>query len=215
MILIGLYDSLFVRRVAITLKTYRMDYEHRPWSAFGDTERIAAHNPARRVPTLVLADGRAVTETWAILEVLDALAGPARAELGRLGDRRIEMLRLLGFITAAADKAVSLFYETRLRDQAWAPWVQRSRAQVEETLDLLEAERAARRGEWLLDDWPSHADVALGALARFVMEALACETDWARWPALFTHSEACEALEAFRETYLPFRLVLPEAPPVH
>jgi hypothetical protein len=37
MILIGQYDSLFVRRVAIALRLY----EHRPWSTFGDSENIA------------------------------------------------------------------------------------------------------------------------------------------------------------------------------
>ena len=54
MILIGQYDSPFVRRVAIALRLYGMAYEHRPWSTFGDAERIAPFNPLRRVPTLVL-----------------------------------------------------------------------------------------------------------------------------------------------------------------
>ena len=58
MILIGRYDSPFVRRVAIALRLYRIDYEHRPWSTFGDADRIAAFNPLRRVPTLVLEAAR-------------------------------------------------------------------------------------------------------------------------------------------------------------
>src|SRR5689334_4796165 len=53
MILIGQYDSPFVRRVAIALRIYGMAYEHRPWSVFGNADDIAVYNPLRRVPTLV------------------------------------------------------------------------------------------------------------------------------------------------------------------
>ena len=40
MILIGQYDSSFVRRVALALRIYGLPFEHRPWSVFGDGERI-------------------------------------------------------------------------------------------------------------------------------------------------------------------------------
>ena len=54
MILIGQYDSPFVRRTAIALRLYGLPFEHRPWSTFGDADRLAVFNPLRRVPTLVL-----------------------------------------------------------------------------------------------------------------------------------------------------------------
>jgi glutathione S-transferase len=57
MILIGHFDSPFVRRVAIALRLYEMSFEHRAWSVFGDADKIARFNPLRRVPTLVLEDG--------------------------------------------------------------------------------------------------------------------------------------------------------------
>ena len=41
MILIGQYDSPFVRRVAIAMRRYGIAYEHRPWSVFGDADKIA------------------------------------------------------------------------------------------------------------------------------------------------------------------------------
>ena len=59
-ILIGQYDSPFVRRVAIAMRLYGMPFEHRPWSVFGDAEKIAAYNPLMRVPTLVLNTGEAL-----------------------------------------------------------------------------------------------------------------------------------------------------------
>ena len=39
MILIGQYDSPFVRRVAIALRLYGLPFEHRPWSTFGDADK--------------------------------------------------------------------------------------------------------------------------------------------------------------------------------
>jgi glutathione S-transferase len=74
MILIGQYDSPFVRRVAIAMRLYGLPFEHRPWSAFSDAEKIAPYNPLRRVPTLVLDDGEAVIESTIILDYLDGLA---------------------------------------------------------------------------------------------------------------------------------------------
>ena len=55
MILIGMFDSPFVRRVAISLRLLGHDFEHRDWSIGRDFERIREYNPLGRVPTLVLA----------------------------------------------------------------------------------------------------------------------------------------------------------------
>ena len=71
MILIGQYDSPFVRRVAIALRMYGLPFEHRPWSTFGDADKLAPFNPLRRVPTLVLDSGEALIESAAMLDYLD------------------------------------------------------------------------------------------------------------------------------------------------
>ncbi|HHV70750.1 MAG TPA: glutathione S-transferase family protein, partial [Ochrobactrum intermedium] len=74
MILIGQYDSPFVRRVAIAMRLYGLPFEHKPWSTFGDRDRLAEFNPLSRVPTLVLDDGEVVIESAAILDYLDEIA---------------------------------------------------------------------------------------------------------------------------------------------
>ncbi len=62
MILIGQYDSPFVRRVAIAMRLYGLPFEHKPWSTFGDRDRLAEFNPLSRVPTLVLDNGEVAIE---------------------------------------------------------------------------------------------------------------------------------------------------------
>ncbi|THD63673.1 glutathione S-transferase family protein [Phenylobacterium sp.] len=210
MILIGQYDSPFVRRVAIALATYGLAFEHRPWSVFGDVEKIAKLNPLRRVPTLVLDGGEVVTDSLTILLAVDQLVGPQRASLARGGDDGRELQRLSAFAAGVAEKAVSLVYERELRDEAFPLWVERCRAQVGETLDLLEAMREARSSVYLFDDALSHADVILAAAIRFVREALSAEFGWSGWPALIAHSDLCEALPAFREMSQPFKLATPD-----
>jgi glutathione S-transferase len=60
MILIGMFDSPFVRRVAVTLNLLEIPFEHRNWSVGKDFELIRRYNPLGRVPTLVLDDGDAL-----------------------------------------------------------------------------------------------------------------------------------------------------------
>src|SRR6478735_12541120 len=108
MFLIGQYDSPFVRRVAIALRLYEFAFEHKPWSTFGDADKIAPFNPLRRVPTLVCEDGEALIESTAILDYLDELAGAQDAMIAENGLERRRDLRICALATGLGDKAVSL-----------------------------------------------------------------------------------------------------------
>src|SRR6266536_5364534 len=143
MFLIGQYDSPFVRRVAIALRLYRIAFEHRPWSTFGDADRIAPYNPLRRVPTLVLEGGEALIESTAILDYLDETVGPDRVMLPARGPERRKQLRTIALATGLGDKAVSLVYERVLRKEQLKLWVERCEAQIGGVLEMLESERAA------------------------------------------------------------------------
>ena len=76
MILIGQYDSPFVRRVGIALTLYGLPFEHKPWSTFGDAEKIRPYNPLTRVPTLVLddRDGIVILPRERAAEIVNAAA---------------------------------------------------------------------------------------------------------------------------------------------
>jgi glutathione S-transferase len=203
MFLIGQYDSPFVRRVAIALKLYGLAFEHRPWSTFGDAEKIAPYNPLRRVPTLVLDDGEALIESTIILDYLDELAGEAKAMIAPHGIARRRHLKLCALATGLSDKSVSLVYESALRKEQLKLWVDRCEAQICGALDVLEQDRAAVKTPYWLGARIGHADIAVACMLRFTGEAHPHLFNAARYPALSAHSEACEALPPFKEIVQP------------
>ncbi|MGH8258417.1 MAG: glutathione S-transferase family protein [Steroidobacteraceae bacterium] len=198
MILIGQYDSPFVRRVGIALVLYGFEYEHRPWSTFGDADRIAVHNPLRRVPTLVLDDGEVLLESGAILDYLDELVGPGRALVADSGSLRRQTLKVCALATGLADKAVSLIYERVLHSEASRTWVERCQMQIDAALTTLEADRCSRSGSYWFGVSIGHADIAVACAVRLLREVHPQLYLEERLPALTEHSKRCEALAAFR-----------------
>ena len=206
MLLIGQYDSPFVRRVGIALVHYELPFEHRPWSVWADAESIAPINPLRRVPVLVLDGGEALIESSAILDALDDMVPAERALVPRSGRQRRAILRVCAFAMGVADKAVSLLYEGVLRgDHGSAVWIDRCRAQIRDTLARLESERAARGGEHWFGEL-SHADIAVTCAMRFAAEAH--PSLWSRgdYPALAAGAERCEATPLFQSVVQPLRV---------
>jgi glutathione S-transferase len=203
MILIGQYDSPFVRRVAIALRLYGMPFEHRPWSTFGEGDKIAPYNPLRRVPTLLLDNGEALIESTAILDYLDELVGPEKAVIAARGPERRHALKVCALATGLADKGVSLLYERVLRKDQSKIWVERCEAQTGAVLAVLEKERAAIASPYWFGARIGHADIAVACVLRFTGEAHPALFDAARYPALKAHAARCEALPPFQEIVQP------------
>jgi glutathione S-transferase len=207
MILIGQYDSPFVRRVAIALRLYELPYEHWPWSTFSDADKIAPYNPLRRVPTVVLHSGEVLIESMAILDYLDEWVGPGKAMIAARGPERRHALEICALATGLADKAVSLLYERVLRKKSSKIWVERCEAQIGGVLAALEKQRDAITRPFWFGEHIGHADIAVACVLRFTGEAHAQLFDAARYPALAAHAARCEALPPFQE------IVQPLAPP--
>ena len=204
MILIGQYDSPFVRRVAIALNLYGMAYEHRPWSVFGDADKVAPFNPLICVPTLVLDSGDTVIESAMILDYLDEQAGPGRAMIASAGQERREALKVCALATGLADKAVALVYERVMHEEKSQTWVARCTGQIERVLDVLEADRVARPTPYWFGDAVGHADIAVACALRFAREAHPAIFGQTRWPVLIGHADRCEALPAFEAVIQAF-----------
>ncbi len=199
MILIGQYDSPFVRRVGIALKLYGMAFEHQPWSVFRDTEKIRPYNPLTRVPTLMLDNGEVLIESHMILDHLDSLVPPEQRLFPVAEPARRCALKVAALATGLADKAVSLFYEQRLHDVTSDVWTARCRTQIGGVLAALETDRADRPTPWWFGDTMGHADIAVAAALRFVADAFPALFDRSSYPALAAHAERSEALPVFAE----------------
>jgi glutathione S-transferase len=198
MILIGQYDSPFVRRVGIALTLYGIPFEHKPWSTFGDADKIRPYNPLTRVPTLVLDDGEVLIDSTVILDYLDGLV-PAEQRMFPVAEparRRALKVATLGVHTG--EKAVSLFYEKVLHKEASDVWTNRCRTQISGALAALEPDRAARKSDYWFGDTIGHADIAVAAALRFISDAHPGIIDMAAYPALAAHARRCEALPVFQ-----------------
>lgn len=205
MILIGMFDSPYVRRVAISLDLLGFTFEHRNWSVGADFARIREYNPVGRVPTLVLDDGEVLVESSAILDWIDDRVGPERALLPATGGDRQRALKLMGIATSGVDKGVAQLYEVAFRplEKRHAPWVDRCRAQSDACLDALDSACAALAGEaWLLGARMSQADVTVACVSTFLHEAL--QLDATRRPALARHVARLESLPVFGRYHQPF-----------
>ena len=207
MMLIGMFDSPFVRRVAVSMKLLELPFNHANWSVGKDQVRIREFNPLGRVPALVLDDGSVIIESAAILDYLDELAGPDRALLPASGSARRDALRLISHAIGAAEKGRDLIYERAFRppDKRYRPWVERCEAQLHGSLRLLEQRcLCAAADTWMVADRLTQADITLACAYTFIKETECTGAPLDFCPALQAFVARCESLPEFRTTYTPW-----------
>lgn len=205
MILIGMFDSPFVRRVAVSMNRLGIPFEHRNWSVGKDQAQIRQYNPVGRVPTLVLDSGEVLVESAAILDYLDELAGPERALLLARGEDRRRALKLMSLSMGAVEKGLQQVMEIVFRpaEKRHAPWTDRCSEQMHGALAELEKACAALPpGGWLVGNRLGQADITLTCVFTYLCEAV--KLDIARYPALSKHAARCNELPEFRAAYAPF-----------
>jgi glutathione S-transferase len=205
MILLGMLDSPFVRRVAVSLHLLEVPFEHKNWSVGAEFELIRQFNPLGRVPTLVQPDGESLIDSSAILDFLDESA-EQRALLPRSGQPRREALRIISIALGAAEKGVLQLYEVAFRpeEKRHEPWVERCRNQMHGALAELDRLALSRGDTWLVGARMSQADVTVTCVFTFLCDALQVSQSWMIYPGLAAFAARCEALPAFRSTRVPF-----------
>lgn len=202
--LIGMYDSPFVRRIAVSMELLGLPFEHRNWSVGRDADKIRQYSPLGRVPALVLDNGEVLIESSAILDYLDETAG-AKALLPKSGAARRRGLKLMSVATGAADKAVAQVYERIWRpEEKWhQPWLDRCRVQMDAAYAELDRECAALAPEaWLLGAQMSQADITVACCFIFSTEALNIPPQ--QFPALSALAGRCAKLPEFQKYHAPF-----------
>jgi glutathione S-transferase len=204
-ILVGQYDSPFVRRVGVSLRHLGFAYEHDTRSVFGDFDAIREVNPLGRIPSLLLDDGGVLIDSAAILDWLDQHVGLERALLPPTGPARQRALRLIALATGAIDKIGAAAYERLFRPTAlrWPEWIERCRAQGTGAIEALAKEAWPARAR--LDQ----AQITAVCMLRYVRMADPERLPPGRYPTLDALSDRCEALPEFQATY-PAAYALPK-----
>ena len=206
MTLIGMFDSPFVRSVAISLKMFAIPFEHLNWSVGKDFDRIREFNPLGRVPTLVLDDGEVLIESSAMLDYLDERVGPQRALLPASGAERRTALRIIALAFGAAEKSRDQIYERTFKPQEkWhQPWIDRCHLQMQGALEELERIASQKgEGQWLVGGRFTRADLMAACIFTVLRDALDPLLQ-KQFPKLAAHLQRCDALPEFRATYLPW-----------
>jgi len=195
MVLIGMLDSPYVRRVAVSLRLMGVPHEHRQLSVFRTWDDFHAINPVVKAPSFVCDDGTVLMDSTLILDYLEAIVPPERRLMPQGVAARREALRLVGLAMAACEKCVQIHYEKDRRppDKVHAPWLERVTGQANAALGELESAAALAR-PWLQGGRFNAADVAAACAWRFSQHYVAHEVPAARYPALVAYSRRAEAL---------------------
>lgn len=196
MILVGQYDSPFVRRVAIALRALGFGYEHDTRSVFADFDAMRALNPLGRIPSLVLDDGEVLVDSAAILDYLDQQVGPERALLPPSGEARKRALQVTALAAGAVEKFGAVAYEQIIRpaQYRWPEWIERCRTQALGGLAALE------RLDWSTDVRLDEPRIMTACLVNYVKLTNVAPMPAEAYPRLMALWEACEALPEFAAT---------------
>lgn len=139
--LIGMLDSPYVRRVAISLQLLKLPFEHQSLSVFRAFDEFHKINPVVKAPTLVCDDGEVLMDSTLILQYAEAIASP-RTLMPQKPKELQRELRLIGLALAATEKSVQIVYERGLRppEKLHEPWVKRITGQMLDSFAELESE---------------------------------------------------------------------------
>lgn len=196
--LIGMLDSPYVRRVAVSLQFLGLRFEHQSLSVFRTFTQFQQINPVVKAPTLVCDDGTVLMDSTLILQYAEAMASPRSLMPGGRGDLA-PALRVIGLALAACEKSVQIVYERRLRppEKLHEPWVERITGQVLAAYGVLEAEIARLPGA-VTRAAGTQAGISTAVTWHFTQQAIPDVVPAARFPALAAFSAAAEALPEFR-----------------
>ena len=198
--LIGMLDSPFVRRVAISLQLLGLPFQHQPVSVFRHFDRFGEINPVVKAPTLICDDNEVLMDSTLILEYAEALSAEVSGHSLTPDDipGLQRALRITGLALAVAEKSVQIVYERQLRpaEKLHAPWLQRVRGQLLAACAALEDEYALRQvvpASATIDQ----ATITAAVAWYFVQQTVPDVVPAADHPALTALSAAAERLPEF------------------
>lgn len=196
--LIGMLDSPYVRRVAISLDVMGIPFEHVALSVFSTFEAFCAINPAVKAPSLVLDDGTVLMESTLILDYFEALSPADKKLMPQQAIPLAASLRTLGLALAACEKAVQIVYEYKLRpeEKRHQPWLERITGQL--LAACREWEAQVVRGQSDVHSRPDQADITSAVAWSFIQLMVADVVRADDFQALQAHAARLEGTEWFK-----------------
>lgn len=196
--LIGMLDSPYVRRVAVSLQILGLRFEHQSLSVFRTFTQFQQINPVVKAPTFICDDGTVLMDSTLILQYAEALASPRSLMPAGRGELA-QALRVIGLALAACEKSVQIVYERQLRppEKLHEPWVARVTGQLLAAYAALEEEivrlpRAVTRADG------TQAGISTAVTWQFTQQTIPDIVPADRYPALAAFSAEAEALPEFR-----------------
>jgi glutathione S-transferase len=196
-VLVGQYDSPFVRRVAVAMHHYGVVFERRVLSTFADFDAMLKLSPLGKVPVLVLPDGEHLWDSRAILDFLHGQAPPQLLLLPQEEPARHQVLRVEAAALGLAEKAYERGVEFARRSPGTQDpaWIVRLERQIGSTLAWLEGQADA---PFLIGGSLSVADVTTAVTLTFITEKWPRLAPAGAFPALERHRTACEMKSMFQ-----------------
>ena len=196
--LIGMLDSPYVRRTAISLQYMGISFEHQALSVFSNFSEFQAINPIVKAPTLVFESGEVLMDSTIILHYAESAVPASRRLMPYLGDDFRTALQIVGLALACAEKAVQLVYEKNLRpqDKQHQPWIDRVTMQLRAACTELEAKLHVSEFE-LKPVTLTQPFITSAVVWQFIQSMLADIVPANEFPRLQALSEYAEALPEF------------------
>ena len=191
--LVGMLDSPYVRRVAISLDLYGVSFVHEPLSVFSTFNEFAQINPVVKAPTLVLDNGTVLMDSSLILDYLEALAPADKKLLPLQPPALAKDLHVLGLALAACEKSVQIVYEHNLRpaEKLHAPWLERVSGQLLAAYGLLDKQLGDSEAL-------TQASITAAVAWSFSQFTVASVVKADAFPNLARHTERLEQHAAFK-----------------
>ena len=196
--LIGMLDSPYVRRVAVSLQLLGLPFEHRSISVFSTFEQFRRINPVVKAPSLVCDDGMVLMDSTLILEYAENLAAPRKSLMPAGTSERRQALRVIGLALAACEKSIQIIYERNLRpvEKLHQPWVSRVTGQLLAAYNALESE-VLREPLAIADEPIDQAGITAAVAWHFTQMTLPEVVRASDFPVLQRFSAKAEQLPEF------------------
>ncbi len=195
--LIGMLDSPYVRRVAVSLKVLGLAFDLDQVSVFRHFDHFASLNPVVKAPTLITDDGVVLMDSNLILQHVQHLAPRSLMPADRAAHEIA--LRQVGLALAACEKSVSVVYERNLRpaEKQHQPWLDRVHGQLLSAWGALEQEASE---DWFTGEPLMQPQITTAVAWRFTQHVVPELAPAGDFPRLAVLSLRAEALAPFRET---------------